>query len=113
MNFESKLKHIILLVNSEWCVVKMTNFLDIINRLSLIKIHDVSETGFFLRYQVKGHLICWVLQIELVLILLLFLVFNFRILFLQTNDNSLCWHNNDDTIVISMVPFFIRFISSV
>jgi hypothetical protein len=34
--------------------VRMTNFLDIINRLSLIKkMHDVSETGVCLRHQVE------------------------------------------------------------
>jgi hypothetical protein len=31
----------------------MSNFLDIIHRLFLIKTHDVSKTGVCLRYQVK------------------------------------------------------------
>jgi hypothetical protein len=32
----------------------MTNFMDIIHRLMMIKIHDVSETGICLRHQVTG-----------------------------------------------------------
>jgi hypothetical protein len=34
-------------------LIKMTKLLDIIHRLFFIKTHDVSETGVFLRHQVK------------------------------------------------------------
>jgi hypothetical protein len=40
------------LVRTQQCR-EMTNLLDIIHRLFLVKTHDVSETGVCLRHQVK------------------------------------------------------------
>jgi hypothetical protein len=40
--------------HEETTTIKMTNFMDIIHRLMIIKIHDVSETGICLRHQVTG-----------------------------------------------------------
>jgi hypothetical protein len=46
----------------------MTNFFEIIDRLSLIKEHTTFRRLQCFLHQVKGHLLCWAHKIELVLI---------------------------------------------